>query len=438
MNDKNIRAAELANKLFNKTITPEEEQELNSWYNQHLDDQVEIPHTFVSSEEEHRVRILEAINVEIGKRRTVKLWPKPAPNWLRGVAVAAAAVAIIVSGLWFYSSKYQDTSIKTERIASVNDIAPGKNGATITLANGKVIQLSDAKTGVMIGDDKLAYNDGSSVGRHPEFISGSRNSKGGGPDLRQDDVMQMTASTARGQTYQFTLPDGTKVWLNADSKLEFPSNFVNSKTRNVKLSGEGYFEVEKDKSHPFIVVTDKQEVTVLGTHFNISSYSDESSVRTTLLEGSVKVASLREGDPSLRSGQAAQSHDEVAASRRAHRNEVVGGNVILQPNQQASLDEKFQIQVQQVVDAERAIAWRNINGKSGQFYFQNEDLESLMRKVERWYDVEVVYRFKYKRTDMNFTGAVSRDATLSQMIRLLQHTGSFTFKIEGRRLIIMD
>jgi ferric-dicitrate binding protein FerR (iron transport regulator) len=409
----------LLEKYQEGTASPAEIDALHNWYRE----MGYVDGVYPDEELLVKNRIHNKLIDTINPVRKVRLWPRIAVASRRKVGTSllatAAALAVITLGVWLYSNKYQDASIRTGSTASVKDIAPGKNGATITLANGKVIQLSDAKSGVVVGGD-LKYNDGSDV-RYSSGTSssgslkGSQNSSGPvGVHSLTPNSMMLTASTARGQTYQFTLPDGTKVWLNADSKLEFPSNFINSETRNVKLSGEGYFEVAKNKKIPFIVQTDKQEVEVLGTHFNINSYSNESSVRTTLLEGSVSVRhAITQGGKG-------------------------GGAVILKPNQQASLDEKFQIQVQEVVDAERAIAWRNANGKAGTLYFQNEDLESLMRKVERWYDVQVVYRFKHKRTDMAFTGAVSRDATLSQMIKLLQHTGSFTYKIEGRRLIIMD
>ncbi len=178
-------------------------------------------------------RIHSRLIVEINPVRKVRLWPK--------IAVAAAAVATVTLGVWLYNisntSRHLDTETSSAQ-AAVNDIAPGKNGATITLANGKVIQLSDTKSGVVIGEDKLAYDDNTLViqsGREGSRFLGTRNDKG-----------EMTASTTKGQTYIFTLPDGTKLWLNADSKISFPSQFT-GKERKILMEGEAYFEVAKDK-----------------------------------------------------------------------------------------------------------------------------------------------------------------------------------------------
>jgi len=392
MNDKNIRAEELANKLFNKTITPEEEQELNSWYNQHLDDQVEIPYGFVASEEEHRVRILEAINVSIGKRKVVRLWPR--------VAVAvAAAIAVMVVGVWFFNSPRQSRLDVGNPALSMNDIKPGKNTATLTLANGKVITLSDAKNGVVIGDESIKYNDGAviqggdsdlrqddSPSRYPEFISGS----------------QLTASTPRGGTYQITLPDGSKAWLNAASSIRFPASFSGLVNRKVVLDGEAYFEVSKNKKQPFVVETKNQDVTVLGTHFNISSYADEGSVKTTLLEGSVKVSS-------------------------GSRNDGVNA-VVLKPNQQSILtNNKINVIP---IDAQEAVAWKN-----GEFLFNNEPLGSIMNKVSRWYDVEIVYE-NSKMNQKRFWGSITRFTNVSDVLKMLELTGDVHFKIEGRAIIV--
>jgi ferric-dicitrate binding protein FerR (iron transport regulator) len=226
----------------------------------------------------------------------------------------------------------------------------------------------------------------------------------------------LTANTAKGQTYQFTLPDGTKVWLNAGSKLEFPSSFVNSKARSVKLSGEGYFEVAKDKAHPFIVETDLQNIEVLGTHFNVNSYADEPDTRTTLLEGSVQVT------PKHLTPKQAKAKAQV-----------------MMPGQQAILDKRFDIQLKQVTDLEYFIAWRASGANDpGSMAFDNNTLEEVMRRISRWYNVTVEYRGNVKR-DIRFSGMIKRNVPLSKVLRLLEATtGSAEFKIEGRRLIVMN
>ena len=290
----------------------------------------------------------------------------------------------------------------------VNDVAPGSNGATLTLANGKVINLSDAKTGVVIGNEKLAYDDGTDLGQpalnsvqgHPELVSGSRT------------IQALTATTAKGQTYQFTLPDGTKVWLNADSKLEFPSNFSGAKQRIVSLSGEGYFEVAKDKAHPFIVESGNQQVEVLGTHFNINAYTTEGKTKTTLLEGAVRVSSSR---------QSAATRD--LPMRR--------DDVVLKPGQQSELSNTASGKIKVTeVDLEDAIAW-----KEGYFLLDNDDFEGIMNKISRWYNVDIVYDTMPQ--DIQFGGRVSRTRNVSAVLEALERTGKVKFKIEGRRITVL-
>jgi len=324
------------------------------------------------------------------KGRSMVLWPR--------IAVVAAAVAAVVFGIWFFSSKYQDASIKTGSIASVNDIAPGKNGATITLASGEVIELSGKKKGVVIGDTGMKYSDGStdpSLPMNRDRFS-SRGERSG----------VLTAQTAKGQTYEFILPDGTHVWLNADSKISFPNQFT-GKERKILLSGEGYFEVAKDKAHPFIVESNGQAVEVLGTHFNISAYNDEAIVKTTLLEGSVKVAFL------------SPLEGEMPAGQRG---------VYLKPNQQAVLSNNKLDVITANID--QIMAWKN-----GKFAFQKESLQNIMRGVARWYNVEVVFEPGFESKP--FTGSMSRFENISTVLHVLELTGTVHFKVEGRRVTVM-
>jgi ferric-dicitrate binding protein FerR (iron transport regulator) len=252
---------------------------------------------------------------------------------------------------------------------------------------------------------------------------GSRNNARGG---------LLTAATPRGGTYQITLPDGTKVWLNAASSLKFPASFGSLKTRSVELTGEGYFEVAKDKAHPFIVATAKQEVQVLGTHFNINAYNDEGSTKTTLLEGSVSVSSL----PLYSSSRGKRSDERPlghATSRDlSYRRDDGGGrdDVVLKPNQESVLTNNAQIRVTDVT-AEDAVAWKN-----GDFVFRGEALESVMRKVARWYDVEVVYADDVPR-DVVIGGYVSRSRNISVVLERMAKTGRIKFKIEGKKITVM-
>jgi len=315
--------------------------------------------------------------------KKIRLWPR--------IAVAAAVAAVVV-GVWFYSGN-NTVNINIGDAKASAEIKPGKNIATL-IAYGRAIPLSDTRTGVVIGNDGVTYDDGSAV-----------SSSNAGKDREAEVVSPMAAITPRGGQYQFTLPDGTKVWLNADSKISFPSKF-SGRERKILLSGEGYFEVAKDKAHPFIVVTDRgggrasQEVEVLGTHFNINSYEDEPQIRTTLLEGSVRVASL--------------------SSKR-------GESVILKPNQQA-VNAGNSIRVNPVDPAD-AIAW-----KEGSFSFTNESLGSIMRKVARWYNVEVIYEDDVQ--GKTFSGAVSRFDQVSTLLKMLETTGRIRFEINGKKITV--
>jgi transmembrane sensor len=418
------QAEALIQKYLDGTASPEEQAIFESWYNQsvhHSSDPMIEP-------DYKALQQRLAKSLPAGNQQTYKLWPR--------IAVAAAAVAVITLSVWIYTN---GPDVKSGDVV-VNDIAPGKNGATITLANGKVIQLSDSKTGVVIGDDDLKYDDNTLViqsdsegSRFPDGSGqalGTRNDKGG------EDVVEMTATTAKGQTYQFTLPDGTKVWLNADSKLEFPSNFVNSKTRNVKLSGEGYFEVAKDKAHPFIVATDKQEVEVLGTHFNINAYKDESNTKTTLLEGSVSVRHAEFISASRNSKAALQGRgpdlrqdDTETSSARAVRFKQDGEAIVLKPNQQSILTGSNQLAVTDI-DPEAAVAWKN-----NKFMFDSQSITDIMRMVSRWYNVEVIYTGELP-TD-KFWGSVSRFDNVSKVLKALESTNNVHFKIEGRRIYVL-
>jgi hypothetical protein len=331
---------------------------------------------------ERDVQIFEAIVLEPqGDKKVRRLWPR--------IAVAAAVATLIFgAGLFYYSNQ----NVKTDQPAAVvaGDVAPGKVGATLTLASGRKIVLSEAvdgelakEAGVLISkskDGKLVY----------ELVEGSG-------DANKINVL----STSRGETYDLRLPDGSLVALNAASSLSYPANFTRNKERRVELTGEGYFEVAKDKLHPFVVSTAGQEVEVLGTHFNVNAYSDEAAVTTTLLEGSVKVhASAETG---------------------------LSASAVLKPGEQSSLDDNT-IKVASI-DTELAVAWKNNN-----FMFEASDIKSVMRVVERWYNVEVKYEGALPTE--KFGGAVSRFDNISSVLKILESTGGAHFKVEGRTVTV--
>lgn len=334
------------------------------WASEHIDD--------VHSPEEMDM-LFRKLTGDKGFKTTrkFKMWPK--------IAAAASVVIALSAGLWFFTGERM-INTQSKKVGK-NDISPGRNTAILILSDGKQINLSDTKTGVMIDAAKLSYNDGTEI-----------------KEVVKEDAM-LTITTPPGGTYHVRLPDGTNVWLNALSTLKFSFAFAKLKQRKVDLSGEAYFEVEKDPAHPFIVRSAKQEVAVLGTHFNISSYADEHSIKTTLLEGSVEVSML---------------------------NSAVSSQ--LKPGMQ-SIFTPSGIKLQKLEDPEEAIAW-----KSGYFTFNREPLDQVMRKVSRWYNVKVIYNDE-SIMNIPFSGTITRFAQASELLKMLELTGKVGFKINGETII---
>ncbi|MDB5011623.1 MAG: FecR protein, partial [Mucilaginibacter sp.] len=309
---------------------------------------------------------------------------------------------VISSGLLLYHLYY--TGFENEH--NTAKIPIGRHNATLTFANGNTINLSGKKSGVVIAAADLKYNDGSAV----EDTLNSKKEKGSANVVQAKAEELLVASTPVGATYQVVLQDGTHVWLNAESKLEFPASFAGLKQRIVKLTGEAYFEVSKlqmDKKGkdagqriPFIVFTAEQKVEVLGTHFDITAYADEQSTLSTLMEGSVKVSAVGSTESRL-----------------------------LRPDHQAVLNRSNQIFVHEI-DAQSVIDWKN-----GEFVFNDESLESIMHKVSRWYGVKVVFTNAQIR-QQPFSGGVSRFGNISQLISVLESTKLIKFKVEGNQLTI--
>jgi transmembrane sensor len=296
----------------------------------------------------------------------------------------SAAVVLVALGFAFYQIK--NNSKPLPAVASVQkNIGPGKDKAVLTLANGKTIVLGDKDGKVLIdkgnefivrvGHGRMAYKNESND--------------------RPDANAYHTLTTPKGGQYQIELPDGTHVWLNASSSLRFPEKFQGN-SRKVFLQGEGYFEVAKNKKMPFSVAVNNTEVKVLGTHFNIMGYNDEGTTNTTLLEGSVQI-------------------HEGALTR------------LLKPGQQAKVNNGIQISE---VDPLTAVAW-----KEGNFNFGHEKIQVIMRKLSRWYNLDIKYEGKI--TSEGFVGNVPRSKNLSEVLDVLTSTGLVHFKVEERSVTVM-
>ncbi|SEO59252.1 FecR family protein [Niastella yeongjuensis] len=330
----------------------------------------------------------------------------PMRTGIRWTKWLAAAAVLLVAGSAVYWFTTRNTSIKPVPFVTIKttppiDAAPGGNHATLTLSNGSVILLDQAATGDLAhqGGSRIVKSNNGQLVYYPATTGTTA-------------IEYNTISTPRAGQYHIVLPDGTHVWLNAASSLRFPTSFT-GKTREVEVSGEGYFEVVKNKNMPFKVITPPLPggpggaVQVLGTHFNINAYEDEEVAKVTLLEGSVKVG-----------------RGQQAAGRE--------GSVILKPNEQATVTQPSlttQSIPVQTVDVQKAIAW-----KDGFFEFNNLPLPAIMRQISRWYDVDVGMEASYP--DKRFGGRISRKLNLASIISMLETYGVH-FKMENKKLIVI-
>jgi transmembrane sensor len=372
-----IRLQELAHKYLQGNLTRKEKNEVDDWFNQTSDEPVEVPALFANDEPAHRAAIFSKIKKELGPKRSgiFTLW--------RGVAAAVLLICAVGVGI-LYMKHDQSAVEKTVKIHK-NDIPPGSSEATLTLANGKRILLSSVvNTGVLkeAGVEVQKNLKGELI--YKQIASG-----------KSTELAYHTLTTAKGEQYQVILPDNSHVWLNSASSIKFPINFAQSKERRVFITGQAYFEVAKDKTKPFKVVSDGQLVTVYGTHFDINGYKDEAGTRTTLLEGSVDV-----------------------------------NGTLLKPKQQA-INENGVMKVMPA-DVESIIAWKN-----GYFRFSGETLESVMRKVSRWYNVDVEYQSPSLKA-IEFGGVMTKYVSVSKVLEMLELTGEASFELKGRTIIIKN
>ena len=309
--------------------------------------------------------------------------------------VAASVLLLAIAGTWFFFAGKQDGKDEEQPIASTANIPPGSDGAILTLADGSTMQLDSLADGLVVrqqGADLVLKNS--------ELAYESK--KNGNTT-----TVYNTITTPRGRQYQFQLSDGTDVWLNAGSSITFPTAF-NTQGRNVSITGEVYFEVAKKNKDgnrvPFTVsvkntsdVSRNMDIIVLGTHFNVNAYADEPQVKTTLLEGSIKLKKNRE-------------------------------QYLLLPGQQARLQSDGTFKMTDQINAEEVLAW-----KDGFFYFDHTDLQTVMRQLSRWYDVSVEYRGEIP--DLKFVGEIPRSAQLDQVFQILGKT-KLRFTVDNRKIIV--
>jgi transmembrane sensor len=327
------------------------------------------------------------------------------PAWTIPRYLGAAAAVLLLLGLGTYLWKALSPR-PAASVAQAYDVMPGTNKAILTLSNGARLILDSAKTGNLArqGNAQVVKTDS---GRIAYNLSG----------VRPSAKLYNTLATPRGGQYQLTLPDGTKVWLNAASSIRYPVAFVGPE-RKVEVSGEVYFEIYKNASQPFKVsIPGKEDIEVLGTSFNVNAYQDEPEMKTTVLTGAVRV-------------KAAASDSLVGVNTNKEKLSVV-----LRPGQQAQLDVGSstksggrRLKVSSDADVEQTVAWKN-----GLFQFNGASMQTVMNQLGRWYDVEVSYEGVVP--EHRFVGKVSRDYRLSEVLSILQ-ASDIHFYIEGRQIIV--
>lgn len=395
----NIRLKLLVQSLTNNTITKDELEELSALINNANNDSlVDINMEEVWSKIHSSGKINEATfqNIISNKRflsvnekpdgKVVKLYGK------KIIGYAAAAILICAVGVGLYS--YQNIPNKSF-VAQLNGLVKSdqtkpSNEVTLTLADGRQVVLDNSADEKLKAAGILVKVDGGQI------VYDMRNAS---PENETAKMAYNTIATPVGSNYQLVLPDGTKVWLNAMSSLKFPVAFSGNE-RNVELIGEGYFEVARDKSKPFFVNTDGVKIKVLGTHFNVSAYRNDGQVKTSLLEGAV----------------------ELAAGNKLTR---------LQPGEQGVYTANASSIKKEQFNANDIMAWKN-----GYFIFRDESIEDIMKKVSRWYNIEVVYEAGAEQK--KYGGKYLKSSPLAELLTSLELTGTVHFKKDGRRVIVMQ
>jgi ferric-dicitrate binding protein FerR (iron transport regulator) len=317
---------------------------------------------------------------------------KPIAKWYHSwIRVAAILIFFSAVGFYFVFNKYKVTD--QNNAAATSKILPGSAKATLTLANGKVILLDNIADGTLTKSGRTVVNKARNQGLvYNTLADAKKMAENVEPEYN-------TLTTPRGGEYKVMLPDGTNVWLNSSSSLSYPVEFAGNE-RRVKLNGEAYFEVAKNKDKPFYVCINKVQVKVLGTHFNIAAYNDDEQLTTTLLEGSV----------------------QISKNNR---------QCLLKPGQQAVVKNDADLITVSEGSIKQVMAWRN-----GYFVFNDDNIGTIMKKVSRWYDVDIEYKCNFE--NQRFGGTFYRTKSITELLNNLEKIGKVHFKITGRRITVMQ
>jgi ferric-dicitrate binding protein FerR (iron transport regulator) len=384
------RALYLVQKYRDQQIAESELEELRQWMREHADSNLI---TEAIEEDMLMTGQAEIINAELLEKMFGKVMSADRPivqapvrrMWTRWVAAASIIVVLGVgSYLVFFNKAGKPVGDKTE-VAKVNDVpAPTGTKAMITLADGTKVYLDSVSNGTLATQGNIKV---------VKLANGQIAYQSANGEVLKE-MKYNTLNNPRGsKVIDMQLSDGSHVWLNAGSSVTYPVAFIGSE-RKVTITGEAYFEVAHDASKPFVVSKNDVSVIVLGTHFNVNAYDDEDALRVTLLEGSVKVGGKKE--------------------------------VVIKPGEQAVVGDD--IKVKKDVDVDEVMAWKN-----GKFYFNEADIQTIMRQVARWYDVDVVYQGGVPQG--HFTGKPSRELTASEMLKIVEYSG-VKIKIEGKKIVV--
>lgn len=379
----------LLKKYLSGTCTAMETEQVNQWF----DSMDGVPEHIAGLSEEQRMlmetrvfeRILHHIDAK-GPQNVRSLPKKSIYSWRILVAAASILLFLSIVVIWMQ----HPLSLSRKKIHNSDQsvsIGPGGNKAVLTLGDGSSLVLAEANLGTVADQQNV------SVVKTAEGELSYKNSTGN----NSSEIAYNTITTPVGGKYRVILPDGSKVWLNSKSSLRFPTSFTGAE-RRVQMTGEVYFEVVKNQKQPFKVQSGGTEISVLGTHFDVMAYEDEAEQKTTLLEGSIHLSSGK-------------------------------FSTLLKPGQQASTAVSG-IQVNNNTDLEGVMAWRN-----NLFIFKDMEIKEIARQISRWYDVQVV--FKGTPSKILYTGTISKDAELSEILSMLQFTG-LKYELNKRLLTIIE
>ena len=393
---------ELAAKWMDGSITPEEKDRFEKWYNGFDFSKLELLDHWADSPGQIERQILFNLQASMSETKEEPVRSVPRfhdPKRSRWWVAAASVLLLIGAGSSFFYLRNRAAIAYANAAGQrhAGDVAPGRYGAVLTLSNGSRIVLDSAGNGqiatqgssqVLIQNGAVVYEKGK-AGESPAMES---------PAAEARAVLYNTMTTPRGRQIQIVLPDGSKVWLNAASSIHYPTAF-NGNERAVELSGEAYFEIAKNERKPFVVSARGMRVQVLGTAFNLMAYSDETAVNATLVTGAVRVV-------------------------------TVSSSLMLSPDEQACLPASTGRLTVSKPNMKEVLAW-----KEGRFRFDGANITTIMRQIARWYDVEIEYRGEAPSNEFN--GSISRAEYVQKILHALERTGNVHFSLEGRKIVVM-